>query len=200
EGPPTRWAIPWLAVAGVAILVVAISAAIALAQRPGPGLLGGITPATPTASAGATGSQLDASTSGVLPRLPIGLIPPGTYAPNVNRDVASVTISEPGWRVAADWADLLFLGQSSSSGVGVARITVVYTGPCPDDPTRVIGDRPQDLIAWVQSAPQFDASLPTAVVELGRAGIGIEATVRPDTPDTCAAGQALLWGVGGTVW
>jgi hypothetical protein len=52
----------------------------------------------------------------------------------------------------------------------------------------------------VQSAPQFEASLPKAVVELGRSGIGIEATVRPNPVGTCAAGSARLWGVGGTVW
>jgi hypothetical protein len=102
--------------------------------------------------------------------------------------------------VDVDWADLLYLSQSSASGVGVGRITVVYTGPCPDDPTRLLGDRPQDLIAWVQSAPQFEASLPTAVIELGRSGIGIEATVRPNPVGTCEAGSARLWGVGGTVW
>jgi class 3 adenylate cyclase len=189
-----------LAIAAVAIAVVATGAAIVLAQRPatGPAAPGGS--GSPTASEGASASQVAASPSGGIARLPIGLIPLGTYAPTVNRDVASVTIAEPGWRVVVDWADLLYFSQSSASGIGVGRITVVYTGPCPDDPTRLLGDRPQDLIAWVQSAPQFEASLPTAVIELGRSGIGIDATVRPNPVGTCAAGSARLWGVGGTVW
>ena len=185
------------------IALLATSAAIALAQRPNLGPAAESGSGGPTARAGSSASQVVASPSGGIQPLPIGVIPPGTYAPTFNRDVASVRISDPGWREVADKADLLFFGQSSSSGVGVARITVVYTGPCPDDPTRLLGDSQQDLIAWVQSAPQFEASLPTAVVELGLSGIGIEATVRPNPPGACVGGdqaQAWLWGIGGSTW
>jgi hypothetical protein len=94
-------------------------------------------------------------------------------------------------------------GIQTRAGVGLARISVVYTGPCPDDPTRLIGDRPQDLIEWVQSAPQFEASQPRSVIDLGRSGIGIEATVRPPPSGGCAGqnpSTVWLWGVSGGSW
>jgi hypothetical protein len=131
----------------------------------------------------------------------------GTYAPKRNRDVVSVAIPECCWKVAADNADILFLehagapGTGSSVGVGIADITVVYTGGCDNAPTRLIGDRPQDLIDWVQSTPQLDASDPRAVIDLGRHGIGIEATVlAPPTGDRCSRTHATLWGVAGGSW
>jgi class 3 adenylate cyclase len=215
EGSSPRRAVPWAAVAAVAIAVLATGAAVALAQRPGPGSAAETGTVDPTGSPGASTSPLGASPSGVLARLPTPsahTILPGTYAPNLNRDVASVTLAEPGWMLQADAEDLLYFriwqtapsgGLETLAGVGLARIAVVHTGPCPDDPTRLIGDRPQDLIEWVQSAPQFDPSQPRSVVDLGRSGIGIEATVRAPPAGGCAGqdpSSVWLWGVSGGSW
>jgi len=106
--------------------------------------------------------------------------------------------------VAADVADLLYFEKPLGiSGAGLARINVVYTGPCASDPTRLIGDRPGDFIDWVQSSPQFDASQPRSVVDLGLYGIGIDATVRPIEASTCGTFTtgATLWQIGdGGAW
>jgi class 3 adenylate cyclase len=206
-GHPLRW----LAVAAIVLAGIGTGAAFASGWPPISGLLGA---GTPAASSGPSGSQLAASPS-VLQKLPIleckyaagascgKLVDPGTYAPNSNRDVASVTIPECCWLLKADKEDILFFQHASAPanpfGVGVAHITVVYTGGCPSDPTRIIGDRPQDLIDWVQSAPQLEPSEPRSVVDLSRSGIGIEATVLAPA-GTCGKDSAWLWGVEGTSW
>jgi class 3 adenylate cyclase len=194
----------WLAVAAV-VIVVATGVVTAALWRPlsGPSLDGGS--GGPTASSRPSASQLAGSPSVLIEGLPgVGaLVHPGNYAPNRNRDVASVTVSEPGWTLAADAEDLLFFEKPVGvSGVGPARISVVYSGPCRDDPTRLIGDRPKDLIEWVQSTPQLDASQPRSVTDLGRSGIGIEATVRPLPAGACRSEitRAFLWGVSGGSW
>jgi class 3 adenylate cyclase len=197
----------WVAVAVIVIAGIGTGGAIAFGWRPISGLLGAGSSGTP--------AQIAASPSGLLQKLPQdggirgpaadagSLVDPGTYAPNRNRDVASVTISECCWKITSDWEDFLFFTHASAPanpfGVGVAHITVVYTGGCASDPTRIIGDSPQDLIDWVQSAPQLDASEPRTVVDLGRSGIAIEATVLAP-PGTCHENVAWLWGVGTTSW
>jgi class 3 adenylate cyclase len=208
-----RGALPWLIAAVVLVALVGTGATIAFGWRPVAWLGGNGATAGTSASSGPSGSQ-----PSVLARLPNEGSPvdPGTYAPNRNRDVTSVTIPERGWDVTSDWEDLLLFGHAgapgtgSAIGVGIGHITVVYTGGCGSDPTRVIGDRPQDLIDWVQSTPQLDASEPRSVVDLGRSGIGIEATVLAPPADKCPyqfyrSGRAyfdntFLWGVGGTSW
>jgi class 3 adenylate cyclase len=193
----------WLAVAAVVIAVVATGFVTAVLWRPlaGPSLDGGS--GGPTASSGPSASQLAGSPSVVIERLPDTnrSVRPGIYAPNRNRDVASVTVSEPGWTLAGDAEDLLVFANQEGA-VGLARISVVYSGPCEDDPTRIIGDRPRHLIEWVQSTPQLDASQPWAVTDLGRSGIGIEATVRPIPAGACGrdSRNAWLWGVSGGSW
>jgi hypothetical protein len=147
-----------------------------------------------------------ASPSVLVQRLPrVGeRIEPGTYAPNVNPDAVSVTITGSGWTLAADSEDLLFFEDPVGvSGVGLARITVVWTGPCPDDPTRLLGDRPKDLIDWVQSTPQLEASQLHSVIDLGLYGIGINATVLPHLTGPCGTrlpSRSWLWGVSGGSW
>jgi len=192
--------------AGIGGLAVLALAAVVVAKG-GFGPLG----ASPSASAGPSASQIAASPSVLIGKLPEqGQVSPGTYAPNLNRVVASVTVSGSGWNVAADDEALLFFDKPSlpgTAGVGVARIFVVYMGGCPADPTRTIGDTPKDLIDWVQSAPQFDASEPRPVIELGRNGIAIEATVLAP-PSGCGGTPARpglkanvwLWGIGSGSW
>jgi class 3 adenylate cyclase len=205
-GRPARW----LMVATVVVAVLAMSAIIALAWRPISGLLGNGGVGGSTASSGPSASQLAGSPSFRIEQLPeVGQpVSPGMYAPNRNRDVASVTVSGSDWKVVADVEDLLFFERPSppgTAGVGLAQITVVDTGGCGADPTRIIGNRPQDLISWVQSAPQFDASEPRSVLDLGRSGIGIEATVLAP-PGNCGDSysrlptEVFLWGVGGDSW
>lgn len=215
RGASARHPLPWPAVAAVAIALLAAGTVIALAQRPGLGAATESGSASPTDSAGASASQLAASPPVGIERLPrpsAHTVPPGIYAPNFNRDVASLTLSDPGWFLEADAEDLLYFriwstapsgGLQTLAGVGLARVSVVYTGPCPDDPTRLIGDRPQDLIAWVQSTPQLEPSEPRSVIDLGRSGIGIEATVRPPPTGGCAGqnpSSVWLWGVSGGSW
>jgi class 3 adenylate cyclase len=194
----------WLAVAAVVIAVIATGILTTMHWRPSSGPSVASSSAGPTASPGPTEGQLAASPSMPIERLPPGgLVQPGTYAPNRNRDVASVTVAEADWVLAADSEDLLFFEKLGVGGVGPARISVVYTGPCRDDPTRLIGDRPGDLIEWVQSTPQLEASQPRSVTDLGRSGIAIEATVRPHPGDACEGGSppsAYLWGVSGGSW
>lgn len=198
----TRRSVRRFAPAAVVITVVATGVVMVVAGNPISGLWFGGGSAGPTGSPAASASQLAGSPSILIKPLPVGgLVDPGTYAPNANRDVASVTVAQPGWEMAADWADLLLFTRSSTSGVGLARINVVYTGPCSGDPTRLLGNLPQDLITWVQSTPQLDASQPRSVVDLGRPGIGIEATVRIDPTSACAGNPyAYLWGVSTEVW
>jgi class 3 adenylate cyclase len=202
-----RLPLRWLAVGLIVMAGIGTGAAFASGWRPIAGPLGAGNSESPAAST---------SPSGLLQKLPdIGscnapagmscgtLVDPGTYAPNHNRDVTFVTIPDCCWKMAADWEDLLFFHNASAPanpfGVGVAHITVVYSAGCAGDPTRTIGDRPQDLIDWVQSAPQLDASEPHSVLALGRSGIGIEATVL--TPaGACKKDAVWLWGVGGTSW
>jgi class 3 adenylate cyclase len=219
-----RWTIAaglplrWLALAAIVIAGVGTGGAYAFGWRPIPGPLGAGSSGTPGASSGPSSSQLAGSPSVLLAQLPnVGSsVDVGTYTPNRNRDVASVTIAECCWNVAADSEDLLLFnhagapGTGSAIGVGVGHITVVYTGGCDTDPTRLIGDRPQDLVDWVQSTPQLDASDPRSVIDLRRSGIGIEATVLAPPFDKCPnqfyrsghseADVAFLWGVGGTSW
>jgi hypothetical protein len=122
-----------------------------------------------------------------------------------NRDAASVTIPECCWLLREDTEDLLLFGQVRASGtespvvVGIANISVVYLGGCPSDPTRLLGVHPHDLIDWVQSAPQLDASEPRSIVALGRSGIALEATVLAPA-GTCTQDVAWLMGVAATSW
>lgn len=208
----------WLAVAVIVIAGIGTGSAFAFGWRPIAGLLGAGSSGTPAASSGPSSSQLAGSPSVLLAQLPNegSSVDVGTYAPNRNRDVASVSIPECCWLVTTDREDLLLFnragapGTGSAIGVGVGHITVVYTGGCGTDPTRLIGDRPQDLVDWVQSTPQLDASEPRSVLDLRRSGIGIEATVLAPPEDKCPfqfyrSGRAnfdyaFLWGVGGTSW
>lgn len=208
EAASARRPVRWLAVAAIVIAVVGTGGTIALGWRPISWLSGDGGSGSPTASSGPSTSQLAGSPSGLLEQLPNegSSVDVGTYAPNRNRDVASVTIPECCWNVTRDAEDLLLFehagapGTGSAIGVGVVHITVVYTGGCGTDPTRLIGDRPQDLVAWVQSTPQLDASEPRSVIDLGRSGIGIEATVLAPPTGKCQADYAWLWGAGGTSW
>jgi class 3 adenylate cyclase len=191
--------------AGIGGLAVLALAALVVAKG-GFGPLG----ASPSASAGPSASQIAASPSVLIGELPNEgtVVPPGTYAIHHFPGVASVTISEEvdqsQWKVAADNEGLLYFEKPippGRAGVGLARILVVWTGGCFSDPTRTIGDRPQDLINWVQSAPQFDASEPYAVTDLGLIGIGIEATVLgAPAGSLCEGNEVWLWGVGGGYW
>jgi class 3 adenylate cyclase len=192
----------WLAAAAILLAAIGTGSAFAFGWRPISALLGAGNSGSPAASASSSGLLQPFVNDGYA-------IKPGTYAPSHNRDVASITIPECCWYFLADVEDLLFFehpgppgtGGGSDVGVGVAHITVVYTGGCENDPTRIIGDRPQDLIDWVESAPQLQASEPHAVVDLARDGIGIEATVVFPPTDTCQfLGTAWLWGVGGSAW
>jgi class 3 adenylate cyclase len=199
----------WLVVAVIVIVGVGTGGAYAFGWRPISGLLGAGSSATPAASSGQSTSQLAASPSVLLAQLPANgsSVDAGTYAPNGNRDVVSVTIPECCWKVAADIPDLLFFGHAgavgtgSGFGVGIAHITVVYTGDCETDATRLIGEDPQGLVDWVQSAPQFDATNPHAVLNLGLSGIEIEATVlAPPAGSSCSQRSATLWAVGSGSW
>jgi class 3 adenylate cyclase len=193
----------WLAVVVVVIAAVGAGGAYALGWRPSSGLPGAGSSGGPVAS-----SQPSANApSGRIAQLPQDLrtLDPGTYVPNHNRIVASVTIPESGWKVAADTEDLLVFERSAASGgivgVGVAHITVVYTAGCSTDPTQVIGDSPRELINWVQGAPQLDASELGAAIDLGRSGIGIEAAVlAPPAGSMCGPARAWLWGIAGGAW
>ena len=199
--------VSWLAVAVIVIAGVGAGAAFAFGWRPISGLVGASSSGSPAASSRPSPSQLAASPSVLLEKLrqdgsPVEV---GTYAPNHNRVVASVTLAECCWKVGADTEDLLEFERSAPSGnafgVGVAWITVAYTAGCSTDPTRLIGDRPQDLIDWAKSARQLDASEPRSTVDLGRSGIGIEATVlAPPAGSLCGPLRAWLWGVGGGAW
>ncbi|MEA2675151.1 MAG: eukaryotic-like serine/threonine-protein kinase, partial [Chloroflexota bacterium] len=169
---PAGYPLGWLTVAVIVIAGVGTAGAYALGWRPIQ-LLGAGSSGAPSASSGPSTSQLAAASNAVKPLPDVAwAVEAGTYAPNHNRDVASVTVSGCCWDVAADVEDLLFFdhpgppgtGSGSAVGVGVAHITVVYTRGCENDPTRIIGDRPQDFINWVQSAPQLDASEPHSVV------------------------------------
>ena len=187
----------------VAVAAVAVGTAIVILRLPSGGLPGS---AGPTTASSPFASQLSSSPSVPIGRLPEegSRVPRGTYAPNFFRDVTSVSVPNDGWWVAADVADLLYFEKPLGiSGAGLARINVVYTGPCASDPTRLIGDRPGDFIDWVQSSPQFDASQPRSVVDLGLYGIGIDATVRPIEASTCGTFTtgATLWQIGdGGAW
>jgi class 3 adenylate cyclase len=207
---PAGRRVPWLVIAIVAIAAVTTGAVISLLQLPAGGPSGSATPtlgpATPTIGSSPSASQLGSSPSVLIAHLPEGAIqvPPGTYAPNFNRDVTSVSVPDSGWWVAADNADLLYFEKPLRvSGVGLARISVVYTGPCATDLTRLIGESPSKLIEWVQTSPQFEASQPRSVIDLGRSGIGIDATVRPIQAGTCGGfipRNAMLWAVSGGAW
>jgi class 3 adenylate cyclase len=199
----------WLAVVVVVIASVGTGGAYALGWRPISGLLGAGSSGTPTNSSGQSTSQPAASPSVVLAQLPAdgSSVDAGTYAPKRNLDVVSVTIPECCWTMAADIADLLFFnhagapGAGHAVGVGIAHITVVYTGGCENATTRLVGDRPQDLVDWVQTAPQFDASDPHPVIDLGLSGIAIEATVLGlPAGSLCSQRSAKLWGVGSGFW
>jgi class 3 adenylate cyclase len=222
EATSARRALPWLLAAAILVAVLGTGATIAFGWRPVAWLAGNGGATGTSASAGPSGSQLAGSSSGVLAQLPNegSRVDVGTYAPNRNRDVNSVSIPECCWYVAADWEDFLLFDHAgvgdtgSAISVGVGHITVVYTGGCRTDPTRLIGDDPRDLVNWVQSTPQLDASEPRSVIDLGRSGIGIEATVLPPPADRCPqqlrhqihgvcctqADYDYLWGVGGTSW
>jgi class 3 adenylate cyclase len=201
-------ALGWLVAAAILVALIGTGATIAFGWRPIAWLAGNGGSASPAASSRPSGSQLAGSPSGPLAQLPNegSRVDVGTYAPNRNRDVTSVSIPECCWDVTVDKEDLLLFdhagapGTGSAIGVGVGHITVVYTGGCGTDRTRLIGDRPQDLVDWVQSTPQLDASEPRSVIDLRRSGIGIEATVLAPPAGKCQADYAYLWGVGGTAW
>jgi class 3 adenylate cyclase len=200
EATTARRAAPWLVAATILVALIGTGATFAFGWRPVAWLT--------SASSVPSGSQPSLSPSGLLARLPNegSRIEAGTYAPNHNRDVTSITIPECCWDLSTDWEDLLFFGHAGppgtagAIGIGVAHITVVYTGGCSTDPTRLLGDRPRDLVHWVESTPQFKASEPHSVVDIGRDGIGIEATVLAPPAGKCQDGYAFLWGVGGTHW
>lgn len=206
EASGARPRLGWVAIAVFVIAGLAMGATIGLGWRPIAWLssLGGS--GSSAASSRPSASQLEGSPSIAIALLPtVGItVEPGTYAPRRFRDVSALTIPDCCWKAAADTEDLLFFGETThEAGVGVAWITVVYTGGCPGDLTRTIGDRPQDLIDWVLSAPQFDASAPRAVIDLGRSGIGIEATVLAPPPGACDRSippQTYLWGISGGAW
>ena len=103
----------WLAVAAVVIAVIATGILTTMHWRPSSGPSVASSSAGPTASPGPTEGQLAASPSMPIERLPPGgLVQPGTYAPNRNRDVASVTVAEPDWILAAEFGGLAVLREA----------------------------------------------------------------------------------------
>jgi class 3 adenylate cyclase len=199
----------WLALAMLLVAGIGTGGAYALGWRPISGVPGAGSSGAPASSSGGPTSQSGAAPSLVLARLPAGgaSVDAGTYSPNGNRDVVSVTIPACCWTVAADIADLLFFnhagapGAGHAIGVGIAHITVVYTGGCENGATRLVGDGPQGLVDWVETAPQFDASDPHPVIDLGLSGIAIEATVLASPGGSlCSQRSAKLWGVGSGFW
>jgi class 3 adenylate cyclase len=207
-GVPAGHRLAWLAVVVVVIAGVGTGGAYALGWRPISGPPGAGSSGSPAVSPGQSTGQLTSSPSG-LPLLPAdgSSIDAGTYAPRRNLDVASVTIPECCWRMRADIADLLYFdhagapGAGQAVGVGIAHITVVSTGGCEDSATQLLGDRPQDLVHWVQTAPQFSASDPQTVIALGLSGNAIEATVVAlPGGSLCSQTSARLWGIGSGFW
>jgi hypothetical protein len=194
-----------LAAAAILVAILGAAAALAAGWRPNVWVWSQAESASPSESiAASSGGPAGSPSPQPLPETGGSLVPGAVYAPQQNRDVASITVPGCCWVVGADLADLLFFAEANQpAGIGVARITVVYTGGCFDDPTRLIGDRPQDLIDWVRTTPQLDASQPEAIVDLGRSGIGIEATVLAPPAGACGSSspsEAYLWGVGGGAW
>jgi class 3 adenylate cyclase len=133
-------------------------------------------------------------------------LPPGTYTPNNNRDVASITIAEPDWHLGFDQADWLAIFRETPhppAGVlDIARISLVYKSPCPEDQPILIGDKPNDLINWATTHPQLRASTPKVVNDLGLTGIAVDLTVLPVPAGRCPNGipeQVRLWQFAGTV-
>ena len=188
-------------VAGAGGLVVLVLAALVVKGGFGPA------GASPSASVAPSASEPASSSSPLIGQLPVDrrTIAPGTYAPNRNKDVVSVTVSkeldQSHWWVVADTEDVLWFERPippGTAGVALARISVVYKTGCKSDGTQIIGGSPTDLIDWVQSAPQFDASELGSATALGRYGIGIEATVVAPPAGSCQdrTTNVLVWSLG----
>jgi hypothetical protein len=125
---------------------------------------------------------------------------PGTYRPNENRDVASITIVERGWHLGKDQPDVLAIfrepPQPPRGHLAIARISVVFKAPCPEDRAVLIGEKPSDLITWATTHTQLDTSAPRVVNELGLLGIAVDATVLPVPAGRCSSGMpedVRLW-------
>ena len=196
------------------IVVLAVAAVAFLRPGPSPAPLSSAVAIGPSATAATTSPAAGGPSASVqrLPIIPNSLdmppppVPPGSYLPNANLDVATIDIADPGWFLGADQADYLRLEYSTLGTrdivgrLSIARIAVTYAGGCANDPTELIGSQPGDLIRWVQSAPQLKASTPHAVSDLGRSGVAIEATVQPLGTGTCTkrTDGVRLWQESGT--
>ncbi|MBA2633150.1 MAG: adenylate/guanylate cyclase domain-containing protein [Chloroflexi bacterium] len=194
-----RW--PWVAAGGLLLALGTAAGFAAWTQTVAP---------SAGASEAPTGPQQRPSPSSLLPFRGAGSldrppeVPPGEYAPNLNQDVASLTIDEAGWHLLADQADVLAVELGSpqpvSGSLGVSRIPIVFSGGCPDDPAVLLGDRPDDLIAWATSNPHLQVSAPMVALNLGLPGVAIEATVLPLPSNGCPGGnpeRIRLWQQGG---
>jgi class 3 adenylate cyclase len=134
-----------------------------------------------------------------LPRLVVAqnvanspVLTPRTYRPNENRDVAQITIGEPGWHLRGDQADVLAVAREEreppAGTIAIARISVVFKAPCPEDAAVLIGGKPTDLITWATTHPQLQTSAPRVLNELGITGIAVDATVLPVAAGRCSSG------------
>jgi class 3 adenylate cyclase len=193
QAPPARLARKvWLPVGLGLGGLVAIGAVVALAAAPWSGRQ------TPS---GSTLPSVARTQPAVvpLPRLVVAQnvanspeLIPDTYRPNVNRDVALITIVERGWHLGGDQPDLLAIfrepPQPPRGHLAIARISVVFKAPCPEDPAVLIGEKPTDLITWATTHPQLQTSPPRVVNDLGRTGIAVDATVLAVPAGRCSSG------------
>ena len=211
--PAGRW--PRLAVSVLGVLLALALVAVLLRPGVSPGPLSSAAAIGPSQSIGPSSPeerQSPGETAQLLPLAPVSFevppppVPPGSYRPNLNRDVATIAVGDPGWFLGADQADYLRFeyatrGTRDIAGrLSLARIAVTYAGGCANDPTELIGNQPGDLIRWIQAAPQLKASAPHAVSDLGRSGVAIEATVQPLVAGSCTmrTDGIRLWQEGST--
>jgi hypothetical protein len=103
-----------------------------------------------------------------------GALSPGRYVAELHRPPIAFSVGD-GWLARRNYPDGLSLRATGLGGeLDTGIISVGLDGPCSDDPQVVLGTRPQDLIAWLQSREDLDVTNPRAVNVGGFTGISVD--------------------------
>jgi hypothetical protein len=114
-----------------------------------------------------------------------GVLTPGRYLISESQPNVELTMPSGFWS-RRNYVDGFSIAQIDAEGqaeLDSALITVAFTGPCPDDPTTIVGPTAREVIAWLQGRADLEITAPLPVNFGGYHGLSTEVTIKDGCPD-----------------